>query len=358
MVVKDVTRLLTPQDDEWDEWITRAPHDFYHLAAYHQLAGRSGEGQPYLAVYGSPDQFLAWPYLRRSIDGTYYDATSVYGYATPTGLGLDEGDFMQRAWRALRLEWREQRLVSMFTRLHPLIENHALIAQCRGEMPPDGQEVVCPGRSVSISVDAKAEDRRRAYSQSTRRQLKLAIKRGATTNIDPDWLRVDEFMEIYQETMDRNRASQRYYFSRDYFEAFRGALSGKAYLGFADHDGRAAAAMLFTICGPIAQMHLVGMRQQFRDIFPNKLLIDRVADFVRDHRVMHFHLGAGRGGYEDSLFEFKSRFSKATHDFCIGRWVLDREVYMQLSKGMECVDGFFPAYRAIQTEVISAAQTA
>jgi hypothetical protein len=74
----------------------------------------------------------------------------------------------------------------------------------------------------------------------------------------------------------------------------------------------------------------------------------------RGDRVLH--LGGGRGGREDSLFAFKSRFSKRRHPFYTGRWILDPQAYRELVAGRQRLlersgrrvagTGWFPLYRA------------
>lgn len=339
--------LHTPKDPEWDRWISLAKHDFHHLSAYHRLAQDFGEGDAFLAVYGTEQKFLAWPYLKRAIRGEYSDATSVYGYACPTGRGLDDTVFLKSAWTALKAIWAEQNLVSIFTRLHPVIDNHDAIRRLEGAMPVDGGEVIRLGGSVSIEVDRSVEDRRSQYSQSTRRHIRLAQRHGAVTELDPEWTHFEDFFAIYLATMQRNNASARYLFSREYFLSLQAALPKSLNLVFVRIDGVAVAAMLMSVQGEIAQMHLSGMRLSYQKYHPQKLLIDASCGFAKDLGATRLHLGAGRGGFEDSLFEFKTRFAPATHDFCLGRWVLDKEAYVLLSNEHGAgAEGFFPAYRA------------
>ena len=85
-------RLLSTATPEWDVWLSRVPHDFYHTAGYHRLAEACGEGRAFLAVYGDEGRFLAWPYLLRPVstcagleESQHTDVGSVYGYPGPLG---------------------------------------------------------------------------------------------------------------------------------------------------------------------------------------------------------------------------------------------------------------------------------
>src|SRR5205823_1760914 len=70
-----------------------------------------------------------------------------------------------------------------------------------------------------------------------------------------------------------------------------------------------------------------------------------------------FHLGGGRGSNDDDpLFRFKSLFSHDFRNYYTGRWILNQEVYSELSArrheeaerlGKAGIDtSYFPVYRA------------
>ena len=74
-------------------------------------------------------------------------------------------------------------------------------------------------------------------------------------------------------------------------------------------------------------------------------------DFVREYAVNRgefsvFHLGGGLGGKEDSLFKFKSGFSKNTADFYLIKSIFNVPLYDELSQDTDENIEFFPAYRA------------
>lgn len=357
----DTTRLLSPDDPEWDRWVVRAPHDFYHLAAYHSFAERMGEGCAAMVVHGTPDRFLAWPYLVRpiedgptesgSIDGVdagRCDATSVYGYTGPIGCGLGDAGFLQRAWSEFRALWAAQRLVTLFTKFHPLLGNDAVCRHFHADASRAGGELTRLGRSVSMDLGLDREARRMGYPQVLRQEIKESERRGLVVAEDRDWSSYPRFAELYRGTMRANQAEGRYLFPDAYFADLRQSLGGLAHLAVAEVDGETAAVLLFTVCGGIAEAHLTGVDPKHRALSPLKALLDGAADIARKHGATRLHLGAGRGGQEDSLFAFKARFSPIRHDFWIGGWVLDVGAHDGLVRARSDVPapGFFPPYRA------------
>ena len=342
------TELLSADDPAWDRWVDRAPNDFHHGAAYHGFCERMGEGRARLVVHGTEERFIAWPYLVRPIEGhpERADASSVYGYTGPIGSGLSDPGLRDRAWAAFRGAWAEQGLVTLFTRFHPLLANHLACAGLRGAAEVPGGELLVPGRTVSIDLVPDREARHAAYPKALRQELRSSARKGLSVELDRGWTGFEAFAELYRSTMAKNRASERYLFSDDYLEGLRGALGRDGHLAVARAEGEVAAALLFTVHGPIAQAHLTGVSTLFRRLSPLKGLIDGTADLARELGAEVLHLGAGRGGAEDSLFEFKRKFASSLHDFVLGRWILDAEAYAELSAGVEHAGDFFPAYRA------------
>lgn len=346
----EVTEILRPDDAAWDTWLTRAPHDFYHSADYHAFAQRMGEGSAHLIVYGTPRRFLAWPYLINTVNGSAQaDANSVYGYSGPFGIGLADSDFRARAWNAMRAVWAEQRLVSLFTRFHPILANHSFCKGMHAVPGPHGDELLCLGRSVSIDLSLSHDQRRGAYPKILRQEIQAAERVGLVVELDESWTHYAGFAELYRATMMRNSANERYLFSQHYFEGLRAALGNDGHLVVAQQNGEVAAALLFTVRGRIAQAHLTGVNPRFHALSPLKCLLDGLAEIARGLKARLLHLGAGREGKEDSLYKFKSRFSSLRHDFMVGRWVLDADAYQALVDARDVPTerraGFFPAYR-------------
>lgn len=348
------TEVLAPGQG-WDGWVTRARHDFYHLSAYHAFAEKQGEGRAWLAVHGTPELFIAWPYLQRDLGGGLSDGGSVYGYSGPVGPGLEDAAFRADAWSAFREVWAGQRMVSLFTRMHPLLGNAVACYNFHGAATPLGGELFHLGRSVSIDLSLSQDERRMSYPQPLRQDVKRAERQGMSVVLDRGWRHMDDFAAFYRATMEKNAANDSYLFPDSYFHDLRAALGGDLHLSVALVGDRPAAALMFAVCGELASAHLTGINPEFARLSPLKCLLDRTCDIAHEMGATRLHLGAGRGGREDQLFEFKSRFSADRHDFHTGRWILDAEAFSSLArrrKGAAVHDPvFFPSYRARAEEI-------
>ena len=370
----DSLRLIPANSPKWAAWVDGASHDFHHTAAHHLVWQEAGAGEAWLAVFGSATRYIAWPHLLRTIEGApaaqenLYDVTDVDGYGGPLSVGCSPGDpFIRTALEAITDHWRSVRVVSVFARFHPLLRNQFCFGGPLPQGPGDG---TCPafpglrheGHTVSMDLSLSDADARRQYRASHLWEIRRAIRQGLTTEIDNSRAGFREFVGLYYQTMRRNGADARYFFSESFLERLQQALGSGASIHHARVHGKTVAAVLITEFSGIVQYLLGGVDEEFYRLSPVKLLLDSVRQWARQRGNRDFHLGGGRGCRDDdSLFLFKTGFSGRRHCYYTGRWILDRERYDWLTgeqfknlatqhKSASSAD-YFPAYRTPPTEV-------
>lgn len=337
--------ITTANPTAWASALQRAGwHDFYHEHWYHQLAEQRGEGRAELLVAAHGGRTFALPLLLRPIPGTQLqDATSVYGYAGPAGVfdGLDA-----EACSAITSSIRERLVaagtVSLFSRLHPLREQDALLG--------GAGKVVHAGTTVSVDLELPPEQQWMAYRADNRNRIGRLRREGYVCRRH-DAGDLDAFIELYESTMRRVEAKSYYVFGRDYYETLVDPARGGLELWIVrDQGGTPAAAGLFSLRGDIVQYHLSGAGDAYRKQAPTTLLLDEVRRSAIDRGARRMHLGGGLGGGEDSLFAFKSGFGSGRHAFRVWQWILDPVTYRALEDrrlAREPAPGaFFPSYRA------------
>ncbi len=330
-------------DREWAHWLEPAAHDFYHTAAYHRFSEKWDQADAFLTVYGSRRRYLAWPYLLRPLHGDLRDVTSVYGYAGPLAVGCNgDSEFLDRALARITALWFSQGVVSAFTRFHPLLANH------RGfEGTPAAGRAVSGGETVCIDLAAPEQDQWRDYQPSLRNRIHRGRRLGLRTETDDSWAALHTFTAFYHATMRHNRAAPQYFFPLDYFSDLHHALGPHAVLMLTRLDGEIAAAGIFIEYAGIVQNHFCMNNQAFRRLAPSKVLLDDVRRWACERGNRYFHLGGGRGGSKDSLFDFKAAFSRWRLPFYTGRWIVNAPAYRALCGDSPAdLAGFFPAYRA------------
>jgi hypothetical protein len=329
-------QILRPAQGTW--WMEVLAHsyqyDFYHLPQYHALAEKRGEGGAHLFVYEEGEYVIALPLLFRPIEEVlchtrsgrgYWDASCVYGYAGPVVSHLDIPAPVQRNFRsALKKVLRERHVVSVFSRLHPLVPKQEVL---------DGLGTrKSAGRTVSIDLTLPVAVQRARYRKNHKRDINRLRRLGVTCCHDPAGGYLDDFVALYYETMSRVSAADTYFFERSYFEELTSVLAAQMHLFVGLLEGTVICGGLFGLCNGIVQYHLGGTRDEFLDLSPLKLLLDEVRLWATACQAHVFHLGGGVGGGEDSLFHFKAGFSDRTHAFALWFWVVLPEVYDRLCK--------------------------
>ena len=355
--------LLRIDGPAWDAALADAPRSVFHGAGYHRYTQGFGHGEPYLAVVDDGGQGVAWPYILRpvsevpSLAGTgAMDVSSVYGYPGPVVWGCRPGDrFVDDALTSIADTWRRQRAVSAFTRFNPLLGNASIVPGLSaqpGGISADG--VVAAGSTVSVDLGLDDARIRVGFGRGLARDIAAGRIAGLRTIHDMAWRHLPTFAELYRENMRRLGASEFYYFADDDFRRLRAMLPDEAHLLVTLSGETVAAAGIFLESGTAIEWHLAGANSTMLDISPSKVLIDDAVRWARARGFRAMHLGGGRGGREDSLWWFKSRFSPLRHPFAIGRWVLDPRAYAELTdaraaavpEGGRPDHSFFPAYRA------------
>lgn len=349
----------------WNKIITSTfNYDFYHLAGYHLIAHKNGEGIPALLAFEESDYLIALPLLFKpvaQVDGLessdYLDASSVYGYAGPVFSRPDIPKPVIREFQKLVKQYlNEQKVIAVFSRLHPLYVQHQVI---------DGLGSIVPsGQTVSINLTIPPDQQLKQYIKGHRYSINK-LKRSGWKCISccgsacKEKL-LDEFVAIYWETMKRVAANEYYYFSREYFERLFQLSDVEIWIFAATKDNKIGAAGIFSLCNGIVQYYLSGTKPEFFKESPIKLILDEVRLWAIRRGARIFHLGGGVGGKQDLLFSFKAGFSEYHHQFNLWKWVVDQEKYNEIcakkrewnkAHQLSPIDeGFFPKYR---TPVIS-----
>src|SRR6267154_604588 len=160
--------LKTKQQEEWMEMLKRVvQYDFYHLPQYHRAEEHRLKAIAHLFTYCEGDYLIALPLLLHSAGEVlpgWNDAASVYGYAGPVAShGRIPEPVVRNFQGALKDTLLERRVIAAFSRLHPLIAQHDLLAglgECRAS-----------GRTVSIDLTLPLEKQRAQYRGINKRRV-------------------------------------------------------------------------------------------------------------------------------------------------------------------------------------------
>jgi hypothetical protein len=344
--------FISTSDARWHDSLKSLPHDIYHLPAYIEADARRIGAEP-IAFYGQFEgKILFVPLLLRELPevldapSTWRDAISPYGYASPL-ITHDVSDIQEKLlWQAFLDLCREKSIVTVFMRLHPLLK----LPSTTGDLHAG---ILYEGETVFIDLTLTQEDLRRQFRENHRRGINKLEKNGFKTVID-DWGYLDDFIDLYWETMNRVGADGSYLFPCEYFLELKRLGRDSVHLcTVLSPQGNVAASGLFFTHDSIVQFHLSGTAYDFLPVAPTKLMFSYVAHWAKQRGATKFHLGGGVNCQNDSLFVFKAGFSKSRCSFATLRLICDHKRYAELisspSTGEHCLNtkGYFPAYRQI-----------
>jgi hypothetical protein len=332
--------------EEWDSYINKSLlHDVFHSWTYHSL---NTDGEPLLFIYQEDDIFIALPVVKRKIEGTdFYDMTSVYGYCGPIS-NVDTAEISRNTLANFKIAFRrfmdEENAVCIFSRLHPFINQRHLLENIGG--------VVENGTTLYIDLSSSIEDQRSGYDKRLSRQVRQMRQKGYVIKEAADISEIRAFMDIYHKNMDRLHATSQYYFDEKYFTSIL-KLEGFDNKLLLIYDGPTLTCGAIVLqSDTIIRNHLSATAADYLNESPSKLLTDEISVVGRKFGKKIFHLGGGVSGKEDSLFEFKKRFSNLQVKDHVWRYINNPEAYnMIVAKAGSNIDmqsNYFPLYRQIK----------
>ena len=345
--------LTSPQ---WDVLVTSFPdYDVYYLNGYVRAFKLHGDGEPFLFYY-QKDDFRALsvimmrdiaqfkPFCGEFEQGKYFDVITPYGY----GGFLTDGNQSDYNIAGLHDTYvcflKEHNVVSDFTRYHPLLKNAELLRK--------QFNVIDVGPTISIDTTSK-ERIFENLERNNRNKIRKAQKNGVIIGHGHDPELWNDFIPIYEATMDKDHASDYYYFDKEFFLSIQNDLQGHYEMFYALYEGRMIAMSIILYANGKMHYHLSGSDIEYRNLAPTNLLLYEAACWGCDIGISQFHLGGGVGAGDDSLYKFKEGFNrKSSNMFSIGKTVVNQEMYDKLmdlraqkDADFDKTTNYFPAYR-------------
>ena len=311
--------------------------DIYFFPQYIKIYELNGEGDGYCFVYyESEDTYILLPFIKRRIneleafrdlEETYFDIISPYGYSGPFIVNNKKNN-NKKLTEGFLEEFNKfclnSSIITEFCRLHPLLQNQRLISE----------KIRTQERNETVYIDLTQE--MDTIWKEIRKGHKSSIKKARKNEIeiieDSTFRYLDDFYNLYCLTMDKRDAKSFYYFPKTFFENTIKLLDGNIKLFIARYNSKIISASLFMHYGDYIHYHFSGSDPEYLYLCSNNLLIYEVALWAKEREFKFFHLGGGVDAPEDSLFVFKSGFSKNRSTFFTYARVFNKTVYEYLSK--------------------------
>lgn len=311
----------------WKDYLTSFPPtaiDIYFLENYIRLYEDKAQ-HAVCYVYKEDNHTLLFPFLQRPFiwkGEQYYDFETAYGYGGPIS-NTDDSSFTKRAMLQFVKYCRDNNYVAGFVRFHPLLNNQ--------EMCRDDFQIITDRHTIAINLDGSEEDIwKNEIHTKNRNVIKKGEKLGLRFCADYDYQYLNDFIRLYNGTMDKLNASDFYYFDHDYYKQLIKNIPN-SFLGVVKLNDIVISAAIFFNSAPYGHYHLSGSDKSMLSFSPNNFMLWEAAKELRNHGCKRLHLGGGTtSSNEDSLFCFKSRFSKETFTFNLGKIIFNEPVYKEL----------------------------
>lgn len=339
----------------WDQIVKGFKnYDVYYLSDYVKAFNIHGDGEPILFYYVDENIKAMNVVMKRDISldkrftgnipsNTYYDTTTPYGY----GGFLIEGKVTKDSLKNLDSEYsticKRDGIICEFVRFHPVLNNV--------EGLEEFYNISTLGKTITVNLDSRDQIWDNLASKN-RNMIRKAIKSGVEIFWGRNPKLFDEFIGLYNATMDKDNALDYYYFNKDFYDSVLNDLKYNSLMFYAMYEKKIIAMSMILHSNEQVHYHLSASDREYQHLAPSNLLLYEVACWACENSYESFHLGGGLGSREDSLYKFKKVFNKdSTTTFSIGKKIFNEETYNELvqirnySEDFNIETLFFPTYR-------------
>lgn len=339
------------EENRWNEIVKEfSDYDVYYLAEYVKAFQIHGDGEPQLIYFNNGNLSAMNVVMKRDISihkgfSNFLDKDTYFDFATPYGYGgfIFEGKYSKQDVEQLNNEYsvfcKENNIISEFVRLHPVIAN--------GTKVDDMYSVQKLGNTVTIPLHSKKQIWEE-LNKKNRNVIRKAEKSGVEIYCGRSTKLMEEFIRMYNKTMDKDSAQDYYYFKEEFYESMLKDLKDHFLIFYAQLDESIISMAVIMFCNHQLHYHLSASEQAYQKYAPTNLLLFEAACWGCENGYDTFHLGGGLGSKEDNLYKFKKSFTKCEDtSFFIGKKVFNQEAYEHLCSLNDGTDeNFFPRYRA------------
>lgn len=335
------------ETNEWDKVVCSFKnYDVYYLSGYVRAFQIHGDGLPQMFYYEDNGLRGIYVYMKRptAIDGAY-DSTTPYGYGGFLLDGNTSEENLKALWIVYKQKMVEENIVDNFVRYHPVLSNAVPMKIV--------SDVIDLGKTVAMDLTSEDIIWTNIHRNS-RNKIRKAKKSGVVIRHGKSLNLFDDFIRLYNSTMNKDHADKYYYFGYDFYKSIHEDLKDNYEMFWAEYDGRIVAMSIMIFANGRLNYHLSGSDVDYRNLAPTNLLLYEAAIWGCKMGMKTFHLGGGVGSDEDDLFKFKIGFNRfSDYQFSIAKHVFDQERYDALvveraerDVNFNLESKFFPLYRS------------
>ncbi|MDJ0734693.1 MAG: peptidoglycan bridge formation glycyltransferase FemA/FemB family protein [Nostocaceae cyanobacterium] len=341
----------------WFDTLKKLRYDIYQLPDYVEIEANRTNCRAEAIIISNDEDILFIPYLLRSCNDLLLEAEELFDVVSPYGYpgfllsqtATENSLFVKMAIEQFKLTLKNRKVCSAFLRMHPILNPNL-------EQLLDPGDYQIRGETVSINLELSEAELWSQTRNDHRTGIHRCQKLGMVAKMVPLQQHIPDFIQIYNQTMERVQAKELYYFNDDYFFKLS-QMVDNIHLCIVEFENEIAAAGLFTESCNIVQFHLSGTKNKYLKQAPSKLMLHYVRHWAKKRGNKVFNLGGGVGSSKDKLYQFKAGFSQITYPFMTVSLIINPEKYKHLvelraqylnTNFQQLFNSqFFPAYRSL-----------
>lgn len=347
--------ITLDESDKWDSIVKSfRNYDVYYLSGYTKAFKLHGDGEPTLIYYHDEEIRAINVVMIRdiSMDKNFndkletcrlFDITTPYGYGGFIIEGIPNDNNLKKFNKEYSDYCRSKNIISEFVRFHPVLKNSKINSEI--------YEVIDLGKTITMDLISK-EQIWNDLSSKNRNIIRKAIKSG----VEIYWGRspelIDEFIPLYNATMNMDEATDYYYFNEEFYRSVIQDLKYNSLIFYAVYGQKIISMSIIMFANNNLHYHLSASDREYHSLAATNLLLYEAACWGCENGYKSFHLGGGLGSKEDNLYKFKKAFNKNPETyFSVGKKIFDQEKYDELieirSEFNDEIENstFFPEYR-------------
>lgn len=338
--------------EEWNE-IADDTSEVYDKWQYVSAFYKNGDGIPYMAYLNGKDGYIYNVFLKRNINSDekfknidlheqLYDIVTPYGYGGVKIKGIISEEERNEFFKQFEDYCIENNIVSEFIRLNPLEDNY--------KNYKEDYEIENISKTVYIRLESK-EQIWQDMKSTCRNRIRKAIKSGLEIKSGFNEKMLNEFQNIYNDTMKRDKATDYYFFNKNFFEDLKMNMQNNAKIYTAYLEKKPIDSIIVLYSGENSHYHLGGTLSDYMNLGAHNFVLYNAAIDMQNKGYKKFHLGGGYGGNQSPLLRFKRTFNKVDEDldFYVGKKIYNLAIYDLLVKKANLSNDidkeFFPLYR-------------
>lgn len=319
--------------------------DIYYNPEWVRLYAGKDNGDPGYYKLENEYGVIIYPYVKRvvpyTINGTkYYDIITPYGFNGPCIMNVKNNNTKELLLSSFEEDFTnyciENNIVTEYVRFSPWLQNHLDFQNYY--LLRDNKKTI----AINLSVENILKDE---ISSKRRNLIRKAIKSNVNIQFDFTGETVDDFYNLYQNTIKKNGISKYYQFDISFLKQNFKMLSGNIFIVNAIYEDEIISSSIFLHEGNNLHYHFSANDYEKTSLNGNSLILLSAAEWGKENNKEYLHLG-GASRSED-LMKFKLSFSKSNgFPFYVGSRIRQEPIYNKLVQISGKVNSnYFPEYR-------------